>query len=136
MELENLSLAVLFIGICSIAYFGIFAYTGFNDVRASPDTSFNSTFNKLNGEVTRINETSNQIFSTGTSTEFSFVPTIQGVFGTASVLLGSLGVLKQMIYQLSVYLGVPTYIVVAIGGILTALFVFAVIKITMRVTKA
>jgi hypothetical protein len=134
MQLEKLGIAIFFITIISASFFmfnGMFSRYGVN-----PDTSFNATYQKLQEQSSIINQSQEKLFGTGANQQFSFVPTIQSVMDIAGLLKNSMGIISQMIQDLSRYLHIPPVITVAIIGILTILFIFSIIKITMRITQA
>lgn len=133
MELEKIAIAILMVTVISTSFF-VWS-SQFSIYGVEVDDTFKSTYDKLNETTTIINESQSRLFSGGASEEFGFVPTIQGVMDIAALLKTSMGTIGQMLQDLSTYAKVPPAIIVAILGILTIGFIFALIKVTMRVTK-
>lgn len=135
MQIEKMLTMVLVLVIVSSSYL---AYVGsFSAVYGgNPDTTFIEKYNNITTISNTVNESENKLFTTGASSEFGFVPTIQAVMDIASLAKTSMKTITQMVNDMATYLHVPPVVTVAIVGILTIGFIFALIKITMRITQA
>jgi len=129
MEIENVSVVVILIGIITAGF--IYGYIGMAQTPPTSDVSFNATFNQMNNEVARINQTTANMFSSGVNSQFGFAPTIQSFMGAGQVILGSLSALNQMVQEFAVNVGLPSYIVIGLGGLIGVLFLFAMYKATL-----
>lgn len=130
MELEQISILVIILGVCTLGYIGFQSDLGTLNTNYY-DSDFNNTFINIEDEASRINQSEGQLFSEGVNSDFGFLPTVQSFMGVGQILKSSLGTIEQMIQDMVSKLAIPQWIVISFSSILTIMFVYAIYRATL-----
>jgi len=128
MDLEDMVIAIFVIGIVTTAT--VMIVGGFSSIsNTTIDTTYASSFNKISDEMTQVNQTKSKLFEGGANPAFSLIPIITSLLSIGSILLDSVGIINQMLQTLALYTGIPVIIITALTGIVTIMFLFALIRL-------
>ena len=133
MEIEQISLLVLILGMSTLSFGAYISDLGRVNANVSYvlSSDFNATFNNINFETQRINQSEGQLFSKGINSDFGFLPTIQSFFGVGTILKDSIKTITQMFESISTELALPVWIVTSLTAIFTTLLMFAIYRATL-----
>lgn len=131
MDLEDVSISVILISIIVICVFGFM--DGFTEhyENLTVDDSFQDSYDLIQDESDRIKQMDDTMFSYGANSAFSWIPNVGAILGIGTIIKNSVGLINQMLQDLSEYLGVSPLIITGFSAIITILFIFALLRLVI-----